>query len=244
MDGVSRKPSTSAVTASATCASCGAELAGPWCAECGQKVLRERHTLRRFVLTGLGQVLDLDRGLLHTVMQLTAAPGRTICDYLAGATARYTHPAGYVLIGFAAFAITGRLAGGEAGLADGGNRVFTATAIPFVAAAARLIFWRTRLNYAEHLIAIIYLLSHVLLALSAVQALVPIVPLQVGMFLGFVGIVAGLGYFCWAYGQVIGGRPWLGAAGGLAALAVGLAVWALVLTQVVAVARTSGSFGG
>jgi hypothetical protein len=231
------KPSTYTEVAPATCISCGATLHGPWCAACGQRVLNGRHTLRRFALTGLAHVLDLDRGFLHTVVRLTTAPGRTIREFVAGATARYTHPAAYLLVGFAAFAITGRLAGGEAGLADGGNRVFTATAVPVVAGVARVIFWQARLNYAEHLIATMYLVGHVVLGLAAVQAVAAMVPLNVSTSLGLAGIVAGVGYFSVGYGRTLGRRPWLSAAGGLAALGVGLTIWGLALARVVAMFR-------
>jgi hypothetical protein len=221
----------------ASCANCGAGLSGPWCASCGQRVLEGRHTLRGFARAGVGHVLDVDRGFLHTAMQLTAAPGRVIREFIAGVTERYTHPVAYLLVAFAAFAVTGRLAGGEAGLADGSNRVITATAVPVIAAAARAVFWRAGLNYAEHLIATMYLLGHVVLALAAVQAVTPLVSLQVSSTLGLVALVGGAGYFCLGYGRLFPRRSWVAAAGGFAALATGLALWTVALVQIVAVFR-------
>lgn len=214
------------------CASCGAALSGPWCAACGQRVLDGRHTLRGFVRAGLGHILDVDRGFLHTVMRLTVAPGRVLREFVAGATERYTHPVAYLLVAFAAFAVTGRLAGGEAGITDGSNRALTATAVPVIAVAARIIFWRSRLNYAEHLIATMFLLGHVVLGLALIQLLTPIVPLAVSTALGLVGIAAGVGYFAWGYSSIPGRRPWLGATGALAALVLGLALWAAALVQI------------
>lgn len=218
----------------AACANCGATLSGPWCAACGQRALVGRYSLRGFARAGLGHVLDVDRGFLHTVLRLTTAPARVIREFIAGATKRYTHPVAYLLVAFAGFAVTGRLAGGQAGLADGSNRALTATAVPVIAVVARIIFWRARLNYAEHLIATMYLIGHVVLGLAAIQALTPIVPVEASTALGLGGVAAGVGYFSWGYGRLMGRRRWIGAAGGLSALALGLALWALALVRVVA----------
>jgi hypothetical protein len=86
-------------------------------------------------------------------------------------------------------------------------------------------------------VATMYLLGHVVPGLSAIQALTPLVPLRVSMALGVVGIAGGVVYFAWGYGRVFVQRPWIGAAGGLAALASGLALWGLALIRVVAAFR-------
>lgn len=223
---------------SQSCASCGAPLQGAYCAACGQRVLRERHTLRSFVRSGAAQLLDLDRGFLHTFWRLVTSPVTVVRDYLAGATVKYTHPVGYLAVAFAAFALTGSVAGGSAGLADGGNRLFTATAVPVIALASRALFWRLRLNYAEHLVIASYLLGTVLLALSLLQVLTPVVPLAVRPAVGVASLAASVGYFAWSYARIFERRPWLAAAGALITLSAGIALWFGLMLLVVSLLRT------
>lgn len=224
---------------SQTCASCGAPLQGAYCAACGQRILRERHTLRSFVRSGAAQLLDLDRGFLHTLRRLVTAPAAVVRDYLAGATVKYTHPVGYLAVAFAAFALTGSVAGESSGLADGGNRIFTATAIPAIALASRALFWRSRLNYAEHLVIASYLLGTVLFALSLLQVLTPMLPLTVRPALGAASLAASVGYFTWSYTRIFEHRRWLAAAGALATLSVGIALWFLLMLLVVSLLRAN-----
>src|SRR5690606_6820249 len=214
------------------CLSCGAARTGPYCAQCGQRELRGRHTLRGMAAAFLGRVLDLDHGLLHTVHQLTVRPGTVVRDYLAGRTVPYTNPVAYLLLCFAAFAITARVFGGATGSED--DRALTALVVPFIAAVSRVLFWRTRLNYAEHLVLVLYLLGHVALILAVLQAvLLPAVRGGPGTVVSGIVVFGALGiaiaYFGWAFSRIFPARPWLAAAGGLAALAAGAVLWAFVL---------------
>ena len=222
------------------CVSCGAERTGPYCAQCGQRELRGRHTLRSMAAAFPGRVLDLDRGLLHTVHGLTVRPGTVVRDYLAGRTVPYTNPVAYMLLCFAAFAITANVFGGATGTEN--DRVLTAFIVPFVAAVSRLLFWRTRLNYAEHLVLVLYLVGHVALILAVLQAVVSLAlhgePGTVASGILLVALGIPIAYYGWAFSRVFPSRPWLAAAGGLAALAGGAALW---LLAIVALVRALGS---
>ncbi|HEX7089908.1 MAG TPA: hypothetical protein VF192_07210 [Longimicrobiales bacterium] len=161
-------------------------------------------------------------------------------DYLAGRTVPYTNPAAYMLLCFAAFAITARVFGGASGGEN--DRVLTALVVPFVAAVSRLLFWRTRLNYAEHLVLVLYLLGHAALILAALQAILsPALRGDPGMVVsgivsfGVLGIP--IAYFGWAFSRVFPARPWLAAAGGLAALAGGAALWLSAMAALFRVLR-------
>jgi len=223
---------TSAAPHAPRCASCGAARTGPYCAQCGQRELRGRHTLRGMAAAFLGRVLDLDRGLLHTAHALTIRPGTVVRDYLAGRTVPYTNPVAYMLICFAAFAIASRVLGGATGSED--DRALTALVVPFIAAVSRLLFWRARLNYAEHLVLVLYLLGHVALILAVLQALLlPALRGDPGTVVSGIVAFGALGipiaYIGWAFSRVFPARPWLAAAGGLAALAGGAVLWLLAL---------------
>ena len=49
-----------------TCRNCGAPLPGPYCAACGQPVQPRPITLRGFFRRAAAELLNLDRGALHT----------------------------------------------------------------------------------------------------------------------------------------------------------------------------------
>jgi hypothetical protein len=92
-----------------SCANCGAELPGAYCAACGQKRLGEAdrrfsHLLRQFVETAT----DLDGRFWGTVRSLLFRPGQLSRDYLAGRRARWMSPiALFLLINLVYFFFSG-----------------------------------------------------------------------------------------------------------------------------------------
>jgi len=223
------------------CVNCGALRTGPYCAQCGQREQLGRHTLRGMAAAFLGRVLDLDRGFLHTVHGLTVRPGTAVRDYLAGRTVPYTNPVAYLLIGLTAFAVSVSVLGGTTG--GDADRALNALSVPLIAAVSRLLLWRTRLNYAEHLVLWLYLIGHVALIVAVLQAVLSLaVPATPGTIAaGIVMLVLGgipFTYCGWACSRVFPSRPWRAAAGGLVALAVGVALWLVALVVIVRVVRS------
>jgi hypothetical protein len=217
----------------AECAGCGAPLTGPWCARCGQRVTG-RASLRGFAVTAAARIFNLERGILHTMGRLTVAPGQVIRDYIGGRTIVYIHPLAYLLVSFAAFTVIATWLGGTMG--GGGDRVFVAPIVLYLAGAARLVFHRAGLNYAEHLIASTFLFSHAVVMLTVGQvvvyllqetAVVPVAPVAAAWLL----LTAG--YLVWGYGRIFPRRPILATLGALAALALGVVAWLSSLVPVV-----------
>lgn len=217
------------------CAACDALLVGPYCAACGQRVLEHRHTLRGFAAGAASRLLNLERGLVHTLVRLTVAPGQVVHDYLGGRTNVYIHPLAYLLLTFAAFGLTARALGGELGGDE--NRWFTALLVFFVAGAGRLVFWRSGLIYAEHLVLAIYLVSHSVFLLT-----VGMLPAHVALVSGlqaFVGPVVGIwlaavgAWLLWSYARVFDRRPLASAVGGLVAVVAGGALWLVAIVGIV-----------
>jgi hypothetical protein len=184
----------------------------------------------------LGRVMNVEQGLVHTVYGLTVKPGVVVRDYLAGSTVRYTHPAGYLLISFAVFAVTAQLFGG--GTVGGSeNRLFVALLVPFVALVSRILFWRARFNYAEHLIVVMYAIGHIALFLALLQLAVPLTGQSMMRLIGIGALAVATGYFAWAYSRVFAARPFLAAAGALASLILGGALWLTALMMLLNVLR-------
>lgn len=89
--------------AAARCANCRAPVAGRFCATCGQRTDVTRLTVRGFASEVFAQTVQLDHGLLNTVVSMITRPGRTVRSYIDGARRPFTAPLSYALlaIGFA-----------------------------------------------------------------------------------------------------------------------------------------------
>jgi hypothetical protein len=160
------------------CPSCDARMTREFCAECGQRAPRGRHTLRSIAAHLLADTVNLDRGLLFTFLELFRAPGAMVRRYLRGGTVSYTNPAKYFLVigavttlayvksGIAAEVAANVAEGMRAGsngdihpragaVLDFISSYFTlllAFTLPTTALASRWVFRRAGYNYAEHLI--------------------------------------------------------------------------------------------
>jgi hypothetical protein len=197
--------------------------------------------MRDMIGNVLGRILTLERGFIHTAVRLTLSPGRVVRDYLGGRTVPYTHPFAYLLISFAAFTLLAQMIAGARGGFSGENRLFTLLLVPFIAGISWLLFWRTSLNFAEHLIIEMYLLGHIALLFALMQVLVPVVdggPYWLAYGLAFGALGTGVGYYVWAFGRIFDSRPIIAAVGGFAALAAGIALWSFALVGLFTVLRS------
>jgi len=92
-----RRRSPESQPGTTACLNCGATRQGAFCASCGQGHV-DRLTLATFFHELAGQLLEVDRGLLHTFVDLLRQPGRMIREYIRGRRRSYTSPLGYILI--------------------------------------------------------------------------------------------------------------------------------------------------
>ncbi len=79
------------------CVNCAAMLQGPYCAQCGQpraERLRPANLIRELP----GRAFNLERGVVHTFLQLCLRPGRVVRDYIDGRRRPYLNPLTYYLI--------------------------------------------------------------------------------------------------------------------------------------------------
>jgi hypothetical protein len=225
----------------AACANCGVALTGPFCAECGQRHRPFRLSIRGVANDVISRLTSVDRGFVHTAVQLTVAPGVVVRDFVDGRTVVYAHPFGYLVFAFATFAILSGLMGGTSGTGGAENRLFIALIVPFMAFAARMYFWRGDMNYAEHLIAAGYMIAHIALFFGIMQIAIPVVTALPGdlvphVFL-FVVLGVGIAYLAWAYSRIFESRPLQGAAGGLLSLVGGIALWAVFMMALLRLIR-------
>jgi hypothetical protein len=93
------------LVAANTCLNCRAALAGPYCAQCGQKDLPADPTLRELAVDGLQQAIDVDGRLLRSIRLLFTRPGFLSAELFAGRRATYVSPFRLYLV-FSLIAVT------------------------------------------------------------------------------------------------------------------------------------------
>src|SRR5438067_8644652 len=74
------------------CENCGAPMAGPFCAQCGQHAVDYRRSFRHIIVDVLDSFLSWDSKFFATIGWLIARPWHLTNQFLAGRRVRYVHP--------------------------------------------------------------------------------------------------------------------------------------------------------
>ena len=74
------------------CENCGAPMAGPFCAQCGQAAIDYRRSFRHIIVDVLDSFLNWDSKFFATIGWLIARPWHLTNQFLAGRRVRYVHP--------------------------------------------------------------------------------------------------------------------------------------------------------
>src|SRR5437870_7123710 len=74
------------------CENCGAPMAGPFCAQCGQHAVDYRRSFRHIIVDVLDSFLNWDSKFFATIAWLIARPWHLTNEFLAGRRVRYVHP--------------------------------------------------------------------------------------------------------------------------------------------------------
>jgi len=74
------------------CENCGAPMAGPFCAKCGQHAVDYRRSFRYVIADVLDSFLSWDSKFVATIGWLIARPWHLTNQFLAGRRVRYVHP--------------------------------------------------------------------------------------------------------------------------------------------------------
>jgi ribosomal protein L32 len=85
------------------CENCGTQLAGEWCAQCGQHAVDYRRSIWRVFVDALDSFLNWDAKFLTSVGVLLTKPWKLTNDFNAGRRVRYLHPLRLYLLGSIAF---------------------------------------------------------------------------------------------------------------------------------------------
>jgi hypothetical protein len=84
---------------------------------------------------------------------------------------------------------------------------------------------------------VMYAIGHIALFLALLQLAVPLTGQSTMRLIGIGALAVAIGYFAWAYSRVFAARPFLAAAGALASLILGGALWLTAIMMLLNVLR-------
>jgi len=171
---------------SITCTNCGAELIGVFCHDCGQKKMSTRISTKLLLTEVAKKLFDVDSGFWYTLKTLTVRPAQVVHDYLGGLQKRYAKPIQFFLVSSALVFFIMSLADGyttghqqfetgydltskgdtmppeiKVGLEKVGKlmkdpRIYFILSVPIFALVFGWSFRKQQLNYAEHIIFLLF----------------------------------------------------------------------------------------
>lgn len=171
-----------------SCLNCSREIAGNFCPDCGQKANMHRITFGHFVAHDLLHgMFHLERGIVFTLKDALVRPGKAALDYISGKRIAYYNVfyLSLILIGLAIVlyhfgvpetALKGDDPGSQkvVDVMTGNAKLVVLCFVPLLAINARVLFWKMKLNLAEHFIVAgftfvgMLLLTDVTLAINAI----------------------------------------------------------------------------
>lgn len=143
------------------------------CDVCHRHIKRERLTIKFLISDMLKNMLNLERGLIFTILELFKHPEIVINDFVEGDRYRYMNPFRFLVVSASLYALVvsvfgfsmeGMIEVGEDNPMDldfvkeYSNLIILAN-VPIVAIGSWLAFRPAKLNYAEHLVVNAYAYS-------------------------------------------------------------------------------------
>lgn len=80
------------------CVNCNIEFDGQFCPNCGEKKNIDKITFHSIITSLFSGLLDMDRGILFNLKNLTLHPKRTIINYINGKRRYILNPVSYAII--------------------------------------------------------------------------------------------------------------------------------------------------
>ncbi len=150
------------------CANCETPLQSGqrFCGHCGQRAHAGRLTMRQIGHDILHALTHADHSIVALVGQLAYRPGYVAREYVDGRRKKHFGPFPFVVISVSLASFMIYLTGvhffspitesGAAGFLQRHVNVVIVLQMPFLAGWCALLFWTSRLNYAEHLVLAAY----------------------------------------------------------------------------------------
>lgn len=208
----------------------------------------------------MAAAFDVDRGLLHTFLQLCRRPARVVADYLQGRTVVYAHPAKYFLLVLALLQLvaywTGAVGEFSTGLTEESDLVTEAQVVSVIdrffvllaGPAVLLVAWLQRrafrhahLHYAEHLVFALFVCGQQALLWAVALVLSHLIHLPHPYLVPLLALALTVGYYLWSAQRFFGGR--VGTNAGSSVLVLTLAPLIYVVLTAILVAAMGVASG-
>jgi hypothetical protein len=238
---------------SAACRNCATALAPEqkFCGACGQRTdIQPRLTMREISHDIVHAITHADHSIFALVRGLIVRPGHVAREHVAGQRKRHFGPWAFLLITVGLASAVILMTGVEwfrpfspspaADFLQGHINLVILVQMPLLAAFCKLLFWRARLNYAEHLVLAAYASGMRQLYLAVVET--PVLAMagadigDLRLMIAYYGVW--FGYFAFAASQFYSGNRFWSACKAIAAA---------ILTQLVTIFLIVGllaSMGG
>ncbi len=183
-----------------TCENCGAELFGPFCAECGQAPASPQ-PLWVFLRESLEELASLDGRLIRGLKDLALRPGYLTEEYLRGRRVAHIHPVRLIIVvSLIAYSVSAAFGPDQSGLLFGltgtltGDRpgwtglLVVVLVLTLTAAAQRLVYWRSGRLYVEQAVLLLHVTSFAMLLAPIEVVVLSVLPDDPTGSLGFVAL--------------------------------------------------------
>ncbi|MFN9076230.1 MAG: DUF3667 domain-containing protein [bacterium] len=232
------------------CMNCGSNFETPYCGQCGQEAASGKITFAELRRTAM-RALSLERGWLHTVVDLTLRPGKAVRDYLDGKRVVYIGPVRYaitlnsawILIMVLASNAGVRMLGGlelrasadgvgdmQAMIEEFLQRFWTLLMLlsaPVYAGFSWLIFRSRGLSFAEHLTLNLFNLGQSAVIALGSALLTLLFPEQMGPIMN-ISFLVGVAYYAWLLRGVCARNAWTAIGGAIVVQLAGLVAAAIL----------------
>lgn len=101
-----------------TCQNCGTEFKGNYCPGCGQSASISRLDVKEALENFMGVYANIERGVIHTCIDLAYRPGYMMYDYVKGHRVEYTKPIQLLFLLSTIYLVCHHVLFGQAGEAD------------------------------------------------------------------------------------------------------------------------------
>ena len=254
------------VLEAAACLNCGAELAGRWCSQCGQRAATPRPTLHELLHEATHELAHFDGKILRTIALLLFKPGALTVEFLEGKRVRSVTPIRiYLLCSLLFFGtlsllparkLNFKVTGADAQMLQAAEKVQKDPSLlvhsfqsafpkamfilmPLFALIVFAFYWSAEKMYVPHFYFAVHYHAFAFVLLTLFEALSPLRFLLIARILKLALLLVLFVYLGMALRRVYGGKRWLTAAKTVAILGIygGLVLVAMGLIALLTLRR-------
>ncbi len=195
------------------CKNCSAEVSQNYCSNCGQPTILKRID-GNYIIHEIGQILNLERGILFTIKELIIRPGENVRNFISENRGRLVKPIIFIIITSLIYSLINQFFHIEDSYVKFEEAEQSTTGYIFkwvqdhygyaniimgifIAFWAKLFFRKYNYNYFEILILLCFVMGIGMLIYSIFALLQGLIHIDLMQIAGIIGFI----YSAWAIGQ-------------------------------------------